>query len=104
MEEDHNITFLKVSQGKGAKDRRIPIVDKHLVKELNAYTKKMSQDAFLFDISSRRVQYLIKDIAKKAGITKNIHPHTLRHTAATLYLVASRKLPLTNVWGGIEYN
>ena len=86
IEEDHNITFLKVNQGKGAKDRRIPIVDRHLVKELNTYTKRMSQDAFLFDISDRRVQYLVKDIAKKAGITKNIHPHTLRHTAATLYL------------------
>jgi site-specific recombinase XerD len=46
----------------------------------------MSQDAFLFDISDRRVQYLVKDIAKKAGITKDVHPHTLRHTAATLYL------------------
>ena len=86
IEEDHGITFLKVNQGKGAKDRRIPIVDRHLVKELNAYTKKMSQDTFLFDISARRVQYIVKDIAKKAGITKNIHPHTLRHTAATLYL------------------
>jgi integrase/recombinase XerD len=86
IEEDHDVTFLKVNQGKGAKDRRIPIVDRHLVKELNAYTKKMSQDTFLFDISARRVQYIVKDIAKKAGITKNIHPHTLRHTAATLYL------------------
>ena len=86
IEEDHEVIFLKVSQGKGAKDRRIPIVDKHLVKELRSYTKKMSQDAFLFSLSARRVQYLIKDIAKKAGITKNVHPHTLRHTAATLYL------------------
>jgi len=86
IEEDHGITFIRVNQGKGAKDRRVPIVDKHLVKELKSYTKKMSQDEFLFNLSARRVQYLIKDIARKAGITKNVHPHTLRHTYATIHL------------------
>jgi Site-specific recombinase XerD len=86
IEEEQGITFLKVSQGKGAKDRRIPIVDKHLIKSLRSYIKKLDEDERLFNISPRRVQYLIKEIARKAGITKNIHPHTLRHTSATLYL------------------
>ena len=27
--------------------------------------------------------YIIKDLAKKAGITKNISPHTFRHSFAT---------------------
>ncbi len=86
IEEDHGVTFLKVKQGKGKKDRRIPIVDKQVLKNLRLYTKKIDGDNLLFAISSRRVQYLIKEIAKKSGITKDVHPHTLRHTSATLYL------------------
>jgi integrase/recombinase XerD len=27
--------------------------------------------------------YIIKDLAKKAGVTKNISPHTFRHSFAT---------------------
>lgn len=86
IEEDHGVTFLRVIQGKGKKDRRIPVVDKYLLKNLRSYIKNLDRDEKLFNISPRRVQYLIKEIAKKAGITKDIHPHTLRHTAATLYL------------------
>jgi site-specific recombinase XerD len=56
------------------------------VKKLKSYIKRLDEDERLFNISPRRVQYIIKEIAKKAGITKNIHPHTLRHTSATLYL------------------
>jgi integrase/recombinase XerD len=86
IEEEQGITFLRINQGKGKKDRRIPLVDKYLVKKLKSYIKRLDEDERLFNISPRRVQYIIKEIAKKAGITKNIHPHTLRHTSATLYL------------------
>ena len=86
VEEDHGITFIRVNQGKGSKDRRIPLVDKYLIRDLKSYIKRMDQDERIFNISSRRVQYLIKDIAKSTGITKNVHPHTLRHTYATMYL------------------
>lgn len=86
IEEDHGVTFLKINQGKGKKDRRVPIVDKQVIKNLRSYIKKMDEEEKLFSISPRRVQYLIKEIARKAGITKNVHPHTLRHTSATLYL------------------
>ncbi len=34
-------------------------------------------------ISPRYVQQMVKRTATKAGITKNIHPHTLRHSFAT---------------------
>jgi integrase/recombinase XerD len=37
-------------------------------------------------MSRRRVEQVVEDIARKARIKKPIHPHTLRHTAATLYL------------------
>ena len=34
-------------------------------------------------VSGRYVQQMVKRCATKAGIEKNIHPHTLRHTFAT---------------------
>jgi len=37
-------------------------------------------------LSSRSIQREIKKIAKRSGIKKNVHPHTLRHTFATLTL------------------
>ncbi len=37
-------------------------------------------------MSRRTVGYMVKQFARKAGIEREIHPHTLRHTAATLAL------------------
>ncbi len=34
-------------------------------------------------LSRRSIDYLVKKYARKAGITKNVHPHTLRHTFGT---------------------
>lgn len=37
-------------------------------------------------LSRRAIQREIKPIAQRAGITKRVHPHTMRHTFATLTL------------------
>ncbi len=34
-------------------------------------------------LSTRNIQFMIKNYSKRAGIKKNIYPHTLRHTFAT---------------------
>jgi len=34
-------------------------------------------------MSSQTVRAIIKKATKKAGISKNVHPHTLRHSFAT---------------------
>jgi tyrosine recombinase XerC len=34
-------------------------------------------------LSSRRVQTVLKQYAKRAGLSEDVHPHTLRHTFAT---------------------
>jgi len=47
---------------------------------------------FLFEsnrnlpFSPRRIQQIVKVTAEKAGITKKVHPHLLRHTVTTFLL------------------
>ncbi|MDR0971708.1 MAG: tyrosine-type recombinase/integrase [Bacteroidales bacterium] len=82
--------------GKGDKQRLVPL-NRHAFKliklfEENSRSKILPQkgnEAFLFlnqrggHLSRIAAYQAIKQIAKKAGIEKNIHPHTLRHSFAT---------------------
>ena len=43
-------------------------------------------------ISRRSVGYMVDKYARKAGIDRDIHPHILRHTAATLALRSGENL------------
>ncbi|MDP2925698.1 MAG: tyrosine-type recombinase/integrase [Nanoarchaeota archaeon] len=88
----HDIDFNNrigiVKQGKGRKDRNFIISEKLLAK-LHYYLLLRNNDSiYVFDsqnskLSKRTVQLIIKKAARKAGITKRIHPHTLRHSFAT---------------------
>lgn len=86
IEERDDTFFLRVQQGKGKKDRLIPLVSDSLLDLLAGYMTTLPNGSRLFPFSSREANYLIKRLAKKAGITKPVSPHTLRHTSATLYL------------------
>ena len=88
---------LKVVQGKGKKDRYVPLSE-HLIRGLKSYISAEKPQGYLFggvaivdraggDFDSRYsqkgVQWAVKEAAKKAGIIKDVHVHTLRHTCAT---------------------
>ncbi|MBS1637514.1 MAG: site-specific tyrosine recombinase XerD [Bacteroidetes bacterium] len=82
--------------GKGDKQRLVPI-NPNAIRLLKLYIQehrvhiaiKKNQEDFIFlnkrgtSISRQMVFYIIKDLAKKAGIRKNLSPHTLRHSFAT---------------------
>jgi len=79
---------LRVVQGKGGKDRDlgIPPVGIEILKD---WKKKRSISLFFFStlkgkrLSVRYLEQMIKRYTLKAGISKRVTPHTLRHIFAT---------------------
>ncbi len=76
-------------QAKGKKDRIFNIPD-FLIKDLKKYAKKQKESGkeYFFSgpngkLSDRNIQKIVRNAAKKAGINKEVHPHTLRHSFAT---------------------
>ena len=72
--------------GKGGKDRMFPLSN-NLLKDLNEHLNNHTSE-YLFDTKEgcytiRTAQQICKLYSKKAGIRKNVTPHTLRRTFAT---------------------
>lgn len=67
-----------VRQGKGKKDRVIPL-EKELGNLLGLYVDRMSPKEKLFDITDRQVRNIVYKYAPK---DLDVHPHTLRHSFA----------------------
>ncbi len=90
-----DVGFIKVT-GKGDKERLVPI-GTDAIKFINIYRNnirnhiavKKGEDDILFlnrrgsRLSRVMIFLFLKALAKKAGINKNISPHTLRHSFAT---------------------
>lgn len=80
--------LLRVNQGKGAKDRYVPLSDTLLVK-LREYWEQYRPTHYLFPgrrgkpISSRHIYRVCVDAGRAAGIRQTVNPHLLRHSFAT---------------------
>ncbi len=89
--DDHTVRV----KGKGGKERLVPIakvallaVDRYLSYGRDAIEGSDAEKALFLSTKGRRVDRItvwnrVKYYAKKAGIKKNISPHTLRHSFAT---------------------
>ncbi|RYG39957.1 MAG: integrase [Chitinophagaceae bacterium] len=93
---DFDRKVIHVRKGKGNKDRYVPLSD-ILIAETQKYLKSSKPKVFIFNgkpdgrkggdfdsrYSKRGVYWVIRQICKKAEITKAVTVHTLRHTYAT---------------------
>ena len=68
--------------GKGAKER-IVLMPNALSSVVREYCKELPEDGKLFNLTARTVERDIKALAKRAGISKKVTPHKLRHSFAT---------------------
>ncbi len=84
---DFNSKIGWVREGKGKKDRIFIIADK-IINRLANYIQIENLEEHIFigrngKLSVRSLQEVVKKAAKKSGIKKNVHCHTLRHSFAT---------------------
>lgn len=100
---DSQRMVIHVRGGKGRKDRDL-MLSPNLLEELRQHYRRLSRkpSGWLFPggrwhtadhpIDSKVVWYACREAAKRAGIRKQLHPHTLRHCFATHLLEAGADL------------
>jgi len=99
---DSERMVIHVHQGKGSRDRDVPMTAK-LLETLRDYWRWKKPKVYLFPsteghrgeerpISDKTVWYACKEAAARAGISKRIGPHTFRHSFATHLMEAGTDL------------
>jgi site-specific recombinase XerD len=88
---------IRVQQGKGRKDRFVPLAPKLLL-ELKRHYRRTNPKTWLFEarpgrpMSKAPVQKACAPACRTAGLSKHVTPHVLRHSFATHLLEAGSRL------------
>jgi len=99
---DSRRMVIHIKQGKGSKDRDVPLSPK-LLETLREYWRWKKPREYLFPgeakqgsngdhLTPKAVYHACKGAARRAGIQKNVGPHTLRHSFATHMLESGADL------------
>lgn len=99
---DSQRMMIHIRQGKGSRDRDVPLSPK-LLEALREYWRWKKPKVYLFPstsghrgvetaISDKMVWYAIKEAARHAGLSKRVGPHSFRHSFATELLEAGTDL------------
>ena len=104
---DRERMVIRIRQGKGGKDREVPLTQT-LLDQLRAYYRSLKRKSrWVFpSLQSRRsdqpitdqlVWHACRQAARSARIAKPVHPHTLRHCFATHLLDSGAELPVIQI-------
>jgi integrase/recombinase XerD len=99
---DSQRMVIHIRQGKGSRDRDLPLSPK-LLEALREYWRWKKPKVYLFPstvghrgveapISDKMVWYAVKQAARRAGLSKRVGPHSFRHSFATELLEAGTDL------------
>lgn len=93
--------WLHVRPSKGEKERDVPI-DLALHRDLVRWARdrRLANDALLWTLTRSTAWRLVLRTATKAGITKDITPHSLRHSYATQMRLLEVPLEVIGLWLG----
>ena len=104
---DSKRMMIKISGAKGKKDRYVQLSE-GLLKLLRNYYKEYKPKVWLFEgqkggqYTAESITSLLKAAAFKAGLTKRVHPHMLRHSFATHQLEQGIDIRFIQSWLGHE--
>lgn len=109
---DSQRMMLRITHGKGGVDRDVPLSPR-LLETLREYWRWLRPKTYLFPgtengwrtdkpITAKMVWAAVNLAAKRAGITKHVSPHLLRHSYATHQLEAGMDLKTLQVLLGHE--
>jgi site-specific recombinase XerD len=104
---DSQRMVIHIRQGKGGKDRDVPLSPK-LLEQLRTYYRSLKhKTAWVFPslqarhrdepMTDKAIWHACETTARRAGISKHIHPHTLRHSYATHLVESGAELPSVQI-------